>query len=143
MGLKNMHSYILPVLALSFGSIAYLSRLTRSSLLDVIRQDYVRTAKAKGLSKGTVTYKHALKNALLPMVTYLGPLISSMLVGSFVIEKIFAIPGIGREMVASIGNRDYMMILGLTVFYSIILVVTFIIVDLLYALIDPRIKLDS
>lgn len=143
MGLKNIKSYILPALAMSFGSIAYLSRLTRSSLLDVVRQDYVRTAKAKGLTETTVTYKHALKNALLPVVTYVGPLVSSMLIGSFVIEKIFAIPGIGREMVLSIGNRDYMMVLGLTVFYSTILVMTFILVDLTYALIDPRIKFDE
>lgn len=142
-GLKEPSNYILPVMAMSGGSIAYLARLTRSSLLDVIRQDYVRTAKAKGLGRIFVIYRRALKNALLPVVTYIGPLVSSSLIGSFVIEKIFAIPGIGREMVDAIGNRDFMMILGLTFFYSAILVITFIVVDITYAFIDPRIKLES
>lgn len=142
-GLRTPQNYILPVFALSLGPIAYLTRLMRSSLLDVVRQDYIRTSKAKGLSGAVVIYKHALKNALLPVVTFIGPLVTGSLVGSFVIERIFVIPGIGREMVLAIGNRDYTMILGLTFFYSLILITTFIIVDILYALIDPRINYDD
>lgn len=143
MGFEGPKNLILPATALSFGSIAYLSRLTRSSLLDVVRQDYIRTAKAKGLKNRVVIFKHALKNSLLPVVTYLGPLITSLLTGSFVVEKIFAIPGIGREMVSAIGDRDYTMILGLTAIFSIIMITSYLIVDIAYALIDPRVKLDS
>ena len=143
MGFDGPKNLILPATALSFGSIATLSRLTRSSLLDVVRQDYVRTAKAKGLKNSVVIFKHALKNSLLPVVTYLGPLVTSLLTGSFVVEKIFAIPGIGREMVSAIGDRDYTMILGLTAIFSIIMIASFLIVDIMYALIDPRVKLDS
>ncbi len=143
MGFDGPKNLILPATALSFGSIAYLSRLTRSSLLDVVRQDYIRTAKAKGLKNRVVIFKHALKNSLLPVVTYLGPLITSLLTGSFVVEKIFAIPGIGREMVSAIGDRDYTMILGLTAIFSIIMITSYLIVDIAYALIDPRVKLDS
>lgn len=134
---------ILPALALSGYSLSFIARLTRSSLLDVIRQDYIRTAKAKGLSRNVVIYKHALRNALIPVVTYLGPLVAGVLTGSFVIEKIFAIPGLGREFVTSIGNRDFMLIMGTTIFYSTLLVVCNLIVDLLYAVIDPRIKLEA
>ncbi len=143
MGFDGPANLVLPATALSFGSIAYLSRLTRSSLLDVVRQDYIRTAKAKGLSHRVVIFKHALKNCMLPVVTYLGPLVASMLLGSFIVEKIFEIPGIGREMVSAINNRDYMMILGLTAFYSIVMIVTYIIVDVAYAFIDPRVKLED
>ena len=143
MGFEGPKNLILPATALSFGSIAYLSRLTRSSLLDVVRQDYIRTAKAKGLKNRVVIFKHALKNSLLPVITYLGPLITSLLTGSFVVEKIFAIPGIGREMVSAIGDRDYTMILGLTAVFSIIMIASYLIVDIAYALVDPRVKLDS
>jgi oligopeptide transport system permease protein len=143
MGLRSWRHYVMPAVALSFGPIAYLARLTRSSLLDVIRQDYIKTAKAKGLPRSSVIYKHALKNSMLPIVTYVAPLIAGMLTGSFIIERIFAIPGLGREMVLAIGNRDYMMIMGLTVFYSAIIVFTFIITDVLYAVLDPRIKLGK
>lgn len=143
MGFDGPKNLILPATALSFGSIATLSRLTRSSLLDVVRQDYIRTAKAKGLKNSVVIFKHALKNSLLPVVTYLGPLVTALLTGSFVVEKIFAIPGIGREMVSAIGDRDYTMILGLTAIFSIIMIASFLIVDIMYALIDPRVKLDS
>jgi len=141
-GFRSIRHMILPTVALSFGSIAYIARLTRSSMLDVIKQDYVRTAKAKGLPRRTVVFKHALKNALLPIVTYVGPLIAVMLTGSFVVEKIFAVPGIGREMVGAIANRDYIMILGLTTFFSIIMISTYIIVDIIYIFIDPRVNFD-
>jgi len=141
-GFKTVRHMILPAIALSFGSIAFLSRLTRSSMLDVIKQDYVRTARAKGLSRNRVVYKHALKNALLPIVTYVGPLVAALVTGSFIVEKIFSIPGMGREMVSAIGNRDYIMILGLTSFFSCILIVTYIVVDILYVLVDPRVHFD-
>jgi oligopeptide transport system permease protein len=118
-------------------------RLTRSSLLDVIRQDYIRTARAKGLSETTVIYKHSLKNAVLPVVTFLGPLVAQVLTGSFVVERIFSIPGLGRSYVDSIGNRDYTLILGVTVFYGAFLVICNLVVDIIYAFIDPRIKLEG
>lgn len=135
--------FVLPSIALAAGPTATISRLTRSSLLDVIRQDYIRTARAKGVPSKVVVYKHALKNALIPVVTYLGPLLSGILTGSFVIERIFTIPGLGRQFVDSIGNRDYLTILGLTIFDCTLLVCLNILVDLVYTLIDPRIKLDS
>ena len=134
---------IMPTLALSAYSIAFIARLTRSSMLEVIQQDYIRTARAKGLSEGVVIFKHALKNALIPIVTYVGPMAAGILTGSFVIEKIFAIPGMGRMFVESISNRDYTVIMGVTIFYATILVVMVFIVDLVYGLIDPRIKVDE
>ncbi len=142
-GFDGPLNYIMPVIALSGYSISYVARLTRSSLLDVIRQDYVRTAKAKGLSQNVVIYKHALRNALIPIVTYIGPLTAGILTGSFVVEKIFAIPGLGREFVTSIYNRDYMVIMGLTIFNSALLVAANFLVDILYAAIDPRVKLGD
>lgn len=134
---------VLPAIALAGSPAATISRLTRSSLLDVIRQDYIRTARAKGLPEKVVVYKHALKNAILPVLTYLGPLVASVFTGSFVIEKIFSIPGLGRQFVESIGNRDFTAILGVTIFYSAFLVLCNLIVDVLYAVVDPRIKLDD
>lgn len=142
-GLETPRHYVLPAIALAGYSMAFISRLTRSSLLDVVRQDYIRTARAKGLSDTTVIIKHALKNAMLPVVTYLGPLVAGILTGSFVIERIFTIPGLGRAFVDSIGNRDYTAILGVTVFYSLFLIICNLIVDLVYAFIDPRIKLEG
>lgn len=142
-GFDGPLNYFMPVLALGGYSVSFVARLTRSSLLDVVRQDYVRTAKAKGLSSKVVIYKHALRNALIPIVTYIGPLTAGILTGSFVIEKIFAIPGLGREFVTSIGNRDYMVIMGLTVFDSAILIAANFLVDLLYGVIDPRVKLEG
>lgn len=135
--------FVLPSIALAGFSMAFISRLTRSSLLDVIRQDYIRTARAKGLSEPAVIYKHALKNAILPVVTYLGPLIAQVLTGSFVIERIFSIPGLGRSYVDSIGNRDYTLILGVTVFFGAFLIICNLIVDIIYAFIDPRIRLEG
>lgn len=134
---------IMPTIALSVGSIAYIARLTRSSMLEVISQDYIRTARAKGLSEGVVVFKHALKNALIPVVTYVGPLMAAILTGSFVVEKIFAIPGMGRLFVESISNRDYTVIMGVTIFYSFILVIFMFLTDLMYIFVDPRIKLDK
>ena len=136
-------SRIMPTIALGVSSIAYVARLTRSSMLEVINQDYIRTARAKGLAETVVVFKHALKNALIPVVTYLGPLTAAILTGSFIIEKIFAVPGMGRMFVESISNRDYTVIMGVTIFCSLILVLFIFIVDLIYGLIDPRIKINK
>ena len=112
----SWQSAIMPAIALAAYPTAYIARLIRSSLLDVIGQDYIRTARAKGLAERVVVYKHALKNALIPLITYMGPLTAGILTGSFVVEKIFAIPGLGQHFVMSIGNRDYTTILGVTIF---------------------------
>ncbi|MCR4426090.1 MAG: ABC transporter permease [Firmicutes bacterium] len=132
---------IMPMLALSGFPTAFFARLTRSSTLEVLSQDYIRTARAKGLAWFVVIYRHVVKNAILPVVTYLGPLIANVLTGSFVVESIFAIPGLGRYYVTSIYNRDYTTILGVTVFYSILLVGLNFLVDIAYGYVDPRIKL--
>lgn len=142
-GFDSAKNYIMPVIALGGYSIAFIARLTRSRLIEVVKQDYIRTAKAKGLSRNTVIYKHALRNSLIPIVTYLGPLVAGILTGSFVVERIFGIPGLGGEFVNSINHRDYTTLLGVTVFYSTLLIVCNFIVDILYVVIDPRIKLDS
>lgn len=142
-GLDEWKSYIGPVIALAGFSVAYVTRLTRSSMLEVLRQDYVRTARANGLSKWSVIGKHALKNALIPVVTYIGPMIASILTGSFVVEKIFAIPGMGKYFVESVTNRDYTVLMGITVFYAAIYIVMVFVVDIAYGLIDPRIKLKD
>ncbi len=142
-GLTSWKHMIGPVLALSGFSLSFVARLTRSSMLEVLQQDYIRTARAKGLSNNKVIYKHALKNALIPVVTYLGPMIASLLTGSFVIEKVFAIPGMGKHFVESVGNRDYTVLMGITIFYALFLVVMVLIVDILYSLIDPRIKMED
>lgn len=143
MGWDSWKNFVLPAIALSASPTAMIARLTRSSLLDVIRQDYIRTARAKGVPESIVIVKHALKNSLIPVVTYLGPLVSGVLTGSFVIETIFSIPGIGRQFVQSISNRDYTVILGLTIFDAALLITFNFIVDLLYAVIDPRIKYSN
>lgn len=140
-GWGSVAYYILPVLCLGMRPIAFIARLTRSSVLDVIGSDYIRTAKAKGLSEKTVLYKHVLKNSLIPVLTYSGPLIAAILTGSFVIEIFFAIPGIGKHLVQSVTNRDYPFILALTLLYAAMLVFANLIVDLLYAFFDPRIRL--
>ncbi|HIS28317.1 MAG TPA: ABC transporter permease [Candidatus Avamphibacillus intestinigallinarum] len=134
---------ILPAIALATTPLAFIARLMRTSMLDVLNSDYIKTAKAKGLSDRIVTYKHALRNAIMPVVSYLGPLVVSILTGSFVIEKIFAIPGLGNEFVVSVTNRDYTVIMGTTVFFSILLLVSILVVDFIYGLIDPRIKIGS
>ena len=136
-------SRILPSVALAAMPMAFITRLTRSSMLDVLGQDYIKTAKAKGLSTGAVLFRHALPNALIPVVTYLGPMAAGILTGSFVIETIFAIPGLGSYFVTSIYNRDYTGILGITLFYSAIVIFMNMLVDLIYPLLDPRIKLGE
>lgn len=142
-GFEGPQNYVLPVIALGGYSMAFIARLGRSSFLDVIRQDYMRTAKAKGLSRFTVIYKHGLRNALIPVITYIGPLVAGILTGSFVVESLFGIPGLGGEFVRSITNRDYTTILGVTVFYSTFLIICNLVVDILYGIIDPRIKLEG
>ncbi|MBE1444762.1 ABC transporter permease [Paenibacillus sp. OAS669] len=132
---------ILPALALSTGPLAIIARLTRANMLEVLTADYIETARAKGLSPVTIVLKHALRNAILPVVTLLGALVANVLTGSFVIEKIFAIPGMGKYFVDGINNRDYSLIMGTTVFYSALLVFMMFLVDVAYGLIDPRIKL--
>ncbi|MEH7443744.1 ABC transporter permease [Bacillus sp. JJ1122] len=134
---------ILPTLALATGPMAIIARLTRASMLEVLTQDYIRTAKAKGLSPVKIVFKHALKNALLPVVTILGSLAASILTGTFVIEKIFAIPGMGKYFVESINQRDYPVIMGTTIFYSTVLIMMLFLVDFAYGILDPRIKLHK
>lgn len=141
-GLDTPQSYILPVIALGGYSLSFMARLIRSSLLEVLGQDYIRTARAKGLSEFKVITKHALRNALIPVVTILGPTVAGLLTGSFVIEKIFALPGMGQHFITSITNRDYTTILGITIFYATFLVVMIFVVDMFYLVIDPRIKYD-
>ncbi len=140
-GLNSVLHYIMPVTALAFYPTAYIARLMRSSMLDVLGQDYMRTARAKGLGQFKCIFKHALRNAVLPVVTYLGPLLAYTLTGSFVVEKIFTIPGLGSEFVGSITGRDYPLIMGTTIFLAVLIVSMNVIVDIAYKLIDPRIKL--
>jgi len=142
-GLNSWDSYILPVACLSFNPIAYIVRQVRSSMLEVMGQDYIRTARAKGVKEFWVIVKHALKNAIMPVVTYLGPLVAGLLTGSFIVERMFSIAGIGRYFVDSISNRDYTMIMGITIFFGIFVVVCNLVVDILQAIIDPRVKLDT
>lgn len=142
-GLGKPKNYIMPTLALAGSSMASITRLTRGKLIEVLKSDYIRTAKAKGLTAKTVIFKHALRNSLIPVITYLGPLIAGVLTGSFVVEKIFAIPGLGNEFTLSITNRDYTSLLGVTTFYCTLVVVCNLLVDIVYVLIDPRIKLDN
>jgi oligopeptide transport system permease protein len=142
-GLDTWKHYIGPVITLSGFSLAFVSRLTRSSLLEVMQQDYIRTARAKGLPELTVIFKHALKNSLIPVITYMGPMIAAIMTGSFVTEKIFAVPGMGRHFVESVGNRDYTVLLGTTIFYAAFAIFMIFLVDIAYGLIDPRIKLGD
>lgn len=141
LGLKNWTNYILPVTALAFYPTAYITRLMRSSMLDVLGQDYMRTARAKGLNQIISLFKHALRNAILPVVTYMGPLLAYTVTGSFIVEKIFTIPGLGGEFIGSISNRDYTVIMGTTIFLASLIVLMNVVVDIAYKLIDPRIKL--
>ncbi|MCM3731168.1 ABC transporter permease [Fictibacillus nanhaiensis] len=132
---------VLPSLALAVGPLAYIARLTRSSILEVLSSDYVQTAVAKGVTGSRLIFRHILRNALIPVVTVLGPISAGILTGSFVIEQIFGIPGIGKYFVQSISDRDYPVILGTTIFYSAILILFILIIDLTYGFLDPRIKL--
>ncbi|EAR66589.1 oligopeptide ABC transporter, permease protein [Bacillus sp. NRRL B-14911] len=134
---------ILPSLALAATPLAVIARFMRSSMLEVMNQNYIKTANAKGLSTFQLVLKHGIRNAIMPVVSFIGPLFVALITGTFVIEKIFAIPGIGRYFVDSIFNRDYPVILGTTIFFSAILVITLFLIDISYRLIDPRIKLSS
>jgi len=142
-GVSKWQGYVLPVIALSGFWLAFVARLTRSSLLEVLKQDYMVTAKAKGLYPRQIFLRHGLKNALIPVVTVLGPVVANLLSGSFVIEQVFALPGIGKYFVQSISNRDYTTIMGITIFYAVFLIVMIFIVDMLYLVIDPRIKFEK
>ena len=139
-GLTSWEHYIMPVIALSLYPASYISRLMRTSMLEVLGQDYMRTARAKGLSQFKMLFKHALRNAILPVVTYLGPLLAYTLTGSFVVEKIFTIPGLGSEFISSIVNRDYTMIMGTTIFLAALIIIMNLLVDIAYKIIDPRIQ---
>lgn len=142
-GWTNWASRVLPSLALGLGYMGNIAKMTRSSLLEQNTSEYVKLARAKGLKKWSVVFKHSLRNALLPVITYLGPLTAGIVTGSFVVENIFAIPGLGRHFVTSINNRDYTVIMGTTVFYAILLLFAVLIVDILYVLVDPRIQLEG
>ena len=141
MGLQSAKHYIMPVIALSFYPTAYIMRLMRSSMLDVLGQDYMRTARAKGLAGGKILFKHALRNAILPVVTYVGPMLAYTITGSFVVEKIFVIPGLGGEFITAINGRDYTLIMGTTIFLATLVIVMNVVVDIVYKIVDPRIKL--
>ena len=141
LGLNSPQSYIMPVLALSAYPMSYIMRLMRSSMLDVLGQDYMRTAKAKGLSRNVSLFKHALRNAILPVITYVGPMVAYTLSGSFIVETIFTIPGLGGEFIKAINGRDYTMIMGTTIFLAAFMVVMILVVDIIYKFVDPRIKL--
>ena len=141
MGLTSWKHYIMPVMALAFYPTAYIMRLMRSSMLDVLGQDYMRTAKAKGLAGGKILFKHALRNAILPVITYVGPLLAYTVTGSFVVEKIFTIPGLGGEFITAINGRDYTLIMGTTIFLATLIIIMNVVVDIVYKIVDPRIKL--
>jgi oligopeptide transport system permease protein len=135
-------NYVLPIIALSVYPMAYITRLTKTSMLDALNQDYVRTAKAKGVPGWKVIFKHALRNALVPVVTYVGPMVAYILTGSMVVENIFTIGGLGSTFVTSIVNRDYTMIMAVTLFLAILMVVANLLTDIAYKMIDPRITFE-
>lgn len=140
---KSWWHTILPTISLAAMPTAFIARLMRSSMLEVLNQDYIKTAKAKGLSASIIIIKHAIRNAILPIVTVLGIIVTNLLTGSFIIEKIFGIPGMGEMFVKSISNRDYPVILGSTIFYSTVLTILTLVVDIAYKFIDPRIKVTG
>ena len=133
---------VLPVVTLSLSPMANITRLTRSSMLDVLGQDYIRTARAKGVSGKKIIFGHALKNSLIPVLTYVGPMLAFIVTGSMVVEQIFAVPGIGRQFVSSITNRDYTMIMGTTIVLASLIVVMNLVTDILYKVVDPRIDFE-
>ncbi len=139
---SSSHNYVLPVIALAIYPMAYITRLTKTSMLDALNQDYIRTAKAKGVAQYKIIFKHALRNALIPVVTYVGPMVAYILTGSMVVENIFTIGGLGSSFVTSITNRDYTTIMATTIFLAILMVVANLLTDIAYKLIDPRITLD-
>ena len=140
-GLKTPVSYIMPVTALAFYPMAYITRLMRSSMLDALSQDYIRTAVSKGVSRFFVLFKHAMRNAIIPVITYVGPMLAYTVTGSFVVETVFNIPGLGREFIKCIMSRDYPLVMGTTIFLAVLLVFMNVVVDVLYKIVDPRIKL--
>src|SRR5436190_10969541 len=142
-GWGSLRDMVLPGLALSLGPMAYIARLTRVSMIDVLSSDYVRTARAKGLSRRSIIWKHCLRNAFLPVLSYLGPAAAGTLTGSFVVEKVFSIPGLGQHFVNSIQNRDRTLILGTVMVYSVFLLSFNLVVDLMYPLVDPRIDIEA
>ena len=133
---------VLPVVTLSLSPMANITRLTRSSMLDVLGQDYIRTARAKGVSGQKNIFGHALKNSLIPVLTYVGPMLAFIVTGSMVVEQIFAVPGIGRQFVSSIINRDYTMIMGTTIVLASLIVIMNLVTDILYKVVDPRIDFE-
>ena len=133
---------MLPVVTLSLSPMANITRLTRSSMLDVLGQDYIRTARAKGVSGQKIIFGHALKNSLIPVLTYVGPMLAFIVTGSMVVEQIFAVPGIGRQFVSSIINRDYTMIMGTTIVLASLIVIMNLVTDILYKVVDPRIDFE-
>ena len=135
-------NYILPVIALSASPMAYITRLTKTSMLDALGQDYVRTAKAKGVARWKIIFKHTLRNAMIPVITYVGPMTAYILTGSLVVERIFTIGGLGAKFVDCIINRDYPMIMGTTIFLATLMITMNLITDIVYKIVDPRIKLD-
>ena len=135
-------SYVLPVISLCMYPMAYITRLTKTSMLDALNQDYIRTARAKGVASYKVIFKHALRNALIPVVTYVGPMVAFIITGSMVVETIFSTGGLGSYFVTSINNRDYTLIMGVTIFLAILMVTANLITDIVYKLIDPRITFD-
>lgn len=139
---ETAQGMILPIITLSLYPMAYITRLTRSSMLDVLGQDYIRTARAKGVSGSKIIFGHALKNALIPVITYLGPMLAYIVTGSLVVEQIFAVPGIGRAFVSSITGRDYPLIMGTTIVLAVLIVIMNLVSDILYKVVDPRITLE-
>ena len=140
---KSWTALVLPCLTLGLNPMCNIARYTRSSMLDALGQDYIRTARAKGLSTTPILFKHALRNALIPVISYVGPLVASLLTGTFVVEVVFSIPGLGRYFVQSISNRDYMLIMGTTIFLAAFVIIVNILVDILYKVVDPRIDLTK
>lgn len=135
-------NYILPVISLALYPMSYITRLTKSSMLDVLGQDYIRTARAKGVRETLVIFKHALRNALIPVITYVGPMTAYILTGSMVVETVFTVGGLGTKFVSAINNQDYPMIMGTTIFLAILMVLATLISDLVYKVVDPRINFD-
>ena len=140
LGDGSIRNMILPVVALALPQIAYIARLTRGSMIEVLRSNFIRTARAQGLSSATILLRHALKPALLPVVSYLGPATAAVITGSVVIEQIFGVPGLGRFFVQGALNRDYTLVMGVVVFYGVLIVVANLLVDLAYAWLDPKVK---
>ena len=136
-------SKVLPAFALGLSSMATISRLMRTSMLDALNSDYIKTAKAKGLSEKRIIWKHAVRNAIMPVITVLGPITASILTGAFVVEQVFSIPGMGKFFVTSIQELDYMMIAGTTIFYGAFLIIMTLLVDIAYGIVDPRVKLAN